>query len=106
MSDKVTIRDLNDGKCSKPNNVTIDDAPTNDAPTDKDTLSYTSVLEDNDGHNILNDSRDDRTQAPLLIEILRQIKENQHGSTSFIEQREMELTKTAEETLALFHKPR
>ena len=75
MSDKVTIRDLNDGKCSKPNNVTMDDAPTNDAPTDKDTLSYTSVLEDNDGHNTLNDSRNDRTQALLLIEVLRQIKE-------------------------------
>ena len=87
----------------------MDDAPINlqdlDSYTDKDILSHTSVLDDNDGHNTLNDSRDDRTQAPLLIEILRQIKENQHGSASFIKQREMELTKTAEKILVLFHKP-
>ena len=113
-SEKKAISDLSDnisydGKFTKPYNVTMDDIPINlkdlDSYTDKDILSHTSVLDYNDGHNTLNDYRDDRTQAHLLIEILRQIKENQHGSTSFIEQREMELTKTAEEILALFHKP-
>ena len=80
LSLKRAINDLSnnalmksyDEKSTKPNDATRDDTSVN--PIDLD--DHTSVLDnidnidniDNTDHDTLNDTRDDRTQAPLLIE--------------------------------------
>ena len=40
-----------------------------------------------------------------MLETFRQLRENYHGSPSFIKQHEENIIETAHETLALFHKP-
>ena len=60
---------------------------------------------DDEENNTAADSRNDRTMAPLMLETFRQLRENYHGSPSFIKQHEENIIETAHETLALFHKP-
>ena len=60
---------------------------------------------DDEENNTAADSRNYRTMAPLMLETFRQLRENYHGSPSFIKQHEENIIETAHETLALFHKP-
>ena len=59
---------------------------------------------DDEENNTAADSRNDRTMAHLMLETFLQLRENYHGSPSFIKQHEENIIATAHEILALFHK--
>ena len=75
LSNNALMRSY-DEKSAKPNDATRNDTSAN--PSDLD--DHTSVLDSNDN---IDNTDHDRTH-PLLTEIMKQIKENQHGTASYI----------------------